>query len=165
MPKMKMFKIIDRVSSHDTVTIPAAYGKSALHKFRAALLSTGIYYYEKHENWHLLSSYGSDFEAVPVIEEGSEESHNDPSDKDEIVGCFVDAVEDWLEGWLKKNGIYVSESSALICGADYDDLSTAFEKILADLGVVEKKNLPASSPVETVGAGEIHAGLESDPHE
>ncbi len=68
---MKTFNITDRVSSHVTTPIQVANGKSALNKFRRCLISTGIYWAEKNSetgNWHLISSYGSDFEAVPVKE-------------------------------------------------------------------------------------------------
>ena len=63
------FNIVDRVSNHETTKIDAANGKSALTKFRRVLMSTGIYEIIKEGgNWHLVSSYGSDFEAVPVKE-------------------------------------------------------------------------------------------------
>lgn len=68
---MKTFNVVDRVSNHVTTPIKAANGKSALNKFRRCLMSTGIYSLEKSAetgNWHLISSYGSDFEAIPVKE-------------------------------------------------------------------------------------------------
>ena len=67
MSKMKTFHIVDRVSNHDTTMVEAANGRSALKKFSQCLMSRGIYEIIKDgENWHLVSSYGSDFEAVPV---------------------------------------------------------------------------------------------------
>ncbi len=71
MPKMKSFQIVDRVSNHDTTIIQAANGLSALKKFvRKYMMTSGIYETVKIDGaWHMLSSYGSDFEAVPVREE------------------------------------------------------------------------------------------------
>lgn len=71
MGKMNTYKIIDRVGNHDTAIIEAANGRAALKKFLAShMMSTGIYECIKDgDNWHMVSSYGSDFEAVPMKED------------------------------------------------------------------------------------------------
>jgi len=67
MSRMKTFHIVDRVSNHVTTPVEAANGSSALKKFSQCLMSRGIYELVKRgDRWHLVSSFGSDFEAVPV---------------------------------------------------------------------------------------------------
>lgn len=69
MSAMKKFKIVDRVTSHDTTVVEAANGRSALKKFRQGLMSTGIYEIIMDKgNWHLVSSFGCDYEAIPEKE-------------------------------------------------------------------------------------------------
>lgn len=69
MSVMKKFKIVDRVTSHDTVIVEAANGRSALKKYQQCLMNTGIYEIILDKGrWHLVSSFGCDFEAVPETE-------------------------------------------------------------------------------------------------
>lgn len=69
MSKLKQYNIVDLVSNHITTPVMAANGKSALKKFMACLMSRGIYeIIKKGDRWHLVSSFGSDFEAVPAEE-------------------------------------------------------------------------------------------------
>lgn len=74
------------------------------------------------------------------------------SDRMELLGCMIDAVEDWLES----KGITADdipcedrdhdiadgedpESCAIIYGEDYDILSNAFETTLINFGLIEKE--------------------------
>ena len=68
---MKTFLIVDRVGQHDTAKIMAANGRSALKQFlKFNMMNSGIYEIIRDgDNWHMVSSYGSDFEAVPVKED------------------------------------------------------------------------------------------------
>lgn len=72
MGKLSTFIIVGRqFGHHDTAKIMAANGRSALKqflKFRYGM-NTGNYDLIKDgENWHMVSSDGSDFEAVPMEE-------------------------------------------------------------------------------------------------
>ena len=66
MGKLINFEIIDLVGKHDLTKISAANGRSALKQFmRQHMMNSGIYEFIKDgENWHMVSSYGSDFVAI-----------------------------------------------------------------------------------------------------
>ena len=66
MGKLNTFEIIDLVGQHDTAKISAANGRSALKQFlRLHMMNSGIYEIIKDgDNWHMVSSYGSDFVAI-----------------------------------------------------------------------------------------------------
>ena len=63
-----MFAIIDCVSNSFVEFINAANGKQAMQKFRTRMMSTGIYEIIRFgKEWHMLSSFGSDFKAESVV--------------------------------------------------------------------------------------------------
>lgn len=66
--KKKKYRIIDEINGQVCVIIDAAHERSALKKFRAGKLTTGIYEVitESDKRPRLVSSYGSCFRADAV---------------------------------------------------------------------------------------------------
>lgn len=68
------------------------------------------------------------------------------SDRMEMLGCFIDIFEDWLE----EKGITVDDipneereededNSAIIYGSDYDLLTSKIESVLINSGILNMK--------------------------